>query len=490
MSGLELSANTKRQLKAIVDAARSLETTVQEMARNGGASAEAAAHAPRAMDEAAAAAATLELTDGQRRICEQVINVFETGTVEGKYGDISIYGDGPQRRRQITFGRSQTTEYGNLRELVQMYVEAGGALSDRLRPYVDKIGRTPLVDDATFKDLLQRAGNDDLVMRGTQDAFFDRRYFQPALAWARSNGFTRALSMLVIYDSFIHSGSIRPDLRNRFQERPPAQGGDEKTWISEYVRVRHAWLTNHGNPAVRPSNYRTRDLAREVAAGNWDLADQPVMANGVPVRDTPQEAVALMRMSERDADAGASSVAALEEAPFAEDEEEWCECEAPAAAPAAMHMAEAGETAAEMAGRILEHPNIRLATAHVSGVNDNATARQNIVDTAAGQPAQRSSYGNAPGSTVRLAPDMLRGLLALADTYRFAVSELCGASHSANSRHYRGVTADVNIINGQHVRASHPDQAGFRQRCRDLGATQVLGPDDTGHTTHIHAAWP
>ena len=45
----------------------------------------------------------------------------------GKYGAISIFEDGPNDIRQITYGRSQTTEYGNLRELVQMYVEAGGA---------------------------------------------------------------------------------------------------------------------------------------------------------------------------------------------------------------------------------------------------------------------------------------------------------------------------------------------------------------------------
>lgn len=156
------------------------------------------------------------LTDSQKLVCEQVINVYETGTVAGKYGAISIYHDGPHGIRQITYGRSQTTEYGNLKELVEMYVEEGGSFASALAPYVDRIGLAALVDDATFKDLLRRAGNEDPAMRRAQDAFFDRRYFQPALDWADAHGFTLALSILVIYNSFIHSGGILKFLRSRF----------------------------------------------------------------------------------------------------------------------------------------------------------------------------------------------------------------------------------------------------------------------------------
>jgi hypothetical protein len=57
-------------------------------------------------------------------------------------GAISIFEDGPNDIRQITYGRSQTTEYGNLRELVQMYVEAGGRFSEDFRPFVERFGRT------------------------------------------------------------------------------------------------------------------------------------------------------------------------------------------------------------------------------------------------------------------------------------------------------------------------------------------------------------
>lgn len=233
------------------------------------------------------ATAQLQISPGIRLLCERIVNVYETGSVRGNYANISIFADGPHSVRQVTYGRAQTTEYGNLRKLVSMYASAGGTYSDQLRPYVDKIGIDPLVDNSAFKSLLRRAGREDPVMRTTQDVFFDDVYFQPALRWARAHGFTKPLSMLVIYDSFIHSGSIRAQLRARFPERTPAEGGSEREWIRQYVDVRHEWLRTHSNPELHPTVYRTRDLAREIARGNWDLALLPISANGTPVDDKP-----------------------------------------------------------------------------------------------------------------------------------------------------------------------------------------------------------
>jgi len=227
----------------------------------------------------------MKLTSGQRLICDRVINVFETGTIKGKYGAISIYRDGPNLIRQVTYGRSQTTEYGNLRQLVDMYAKAGGIYSNDLKSYVPLIGNTALVDNEPFKDLLRKAGNEDPIMRATQDRFFDQVYFQPAEKWADANGFTLPLSMLVIYDSFIHSGRILDFLRARFAEMPPSRGGDEKRWISQYADARHKWLSTHSRSDLRASSYRTKDLVREIARGNWGLSNLPVIANGTPVDD-------------------------------------------------------------------------------------------------------------------------------------------------------------------------------------------------------------
>jgi hypothetical protein len=60
----------------------------------------------------------VRLSPTQRRIVERVVNAFETGRAEGDYAAVSLYDDGPHDIPQIPCGRSETTEFGNLRELV------------------------------------------------------------------------------------------------------------------------------------------------------------------------------------------------------------------------------------------------------------------------------------------------------------------------------------------------------------------------------------
>lgn len=223
------------------------------------------------------------LNKNQKSVIERVINVFETGSPAGNYAALVIFHDGPGKIRQITYGRSQTTEYGNLRELVQNYVDAGGMFSDALKPFAANVGKTPLTDNATFKDLLHKAGQLDPVMKSAQDAFFEARYFRPAMKWADDQGFTLPLSMLVIYDSYIHSGSIRQEIRSMFPESPPSRGGDEKAWITAYVNARHKYLANNKNPVVRPTVYRTQCFKEQIQKNNWNLDMLPISAHGTNV---------------------------------------------------------------------------------------------------------------------------------------------------------------------------------------------------------------
>lgn len=223
------------------------------------------------------------LSEAQRSVIERVLNTVETGRPEGRYDAISIYADGPHGMRQITYGRSQTTEYGNLRMLVHMYAEAGGMFSPELAQYADRVGSEALTTDRRFKELLRKAGRQDPAMHSVQDRFFDQRYFQPAMDWADAHGFSKALSALVIYDSFIHSGGILWFLRQRFAESPPAGGGREEVWISQYVQARHAWLATHSKSILRKTVYRTQAYLDQIAAGNWDLSMLPVRMNGVDV---------------------------------------------------------------------------------------------------------------------------------------------------------------------------------------------------------------
>ena len=219
----------------------------------------------------------------KKPLIEKIINVFETGTVEGKYDKLVIYDDGFNNSHQITYGRSQTTEQGNLARLIDMYVDNTGKFADDFVPYLEKICVESLVDDEYFKDLLIRAAREDQIMRYTQDKFFDQVYWEPAKSWFERNGFTLPLSMLVAYDSYIHSGSVPMFLRKRFIEAPPARGGNEKKWMGSYVETRHQWLKYNEKPLLRRTIYRTQTFLNEMAKDNWALDILPIIANGVEV---------------------------------------------------------------------------------------------------------------------------------------------------------------------------------------------------------------
>lgn len=224
----------------------------------------------------------MNLTSEQERLIKRVLNAVETGTPDGKYAALVVQRDGPNQMRQITYGRSQTTEFSGLRELVGRYVEAQSQFSEALRPYLAKIKRELLCDDEGFKTLLKRAAGDP-VMRRVQDDFFDERFYAPALQWATARGFVLPLSALVIYDSWIHSGGMLDFLRSRFREVPPHQGGDERAWVRAYLRVRDEWLRTHSSVLLRRSAYRTECYRQQVQTGNWDLSQRPIVVNGIAV---------------------------------------------------------------------------------------------------------------------------------------------------------------------------------------------------------------
>lgn len=223
----------------------------------------------------------MQPTPEQKRLCLRVLNAFETGQPDGDYAAWATLADGPHGMRQVTYGRSQTTEYSNLRELVVLYVQNHGSYGDQLAPYISKIGVESLVKDKTFKQLLQDAARNDVVMRATQDVFFDRRYWNPMIEWATAHAFTTGLSALVLYDSFIHSGTIFDFLRKRFDEPVPSNGGDERVWITQYVATRNDWLKSV--PKLQSTVYRMQCLRKEIGRNNWDLSQVPIVANGVKV---------------------------------------------------------------------------------------------------------------------------------------------------------------------------------------------------------------
>ncbi|OJF15066.1 peptidoglycan-binding domain-containing protein [Couchioplanes caeruleus] len=150
-----------------------------------------------------------------------------------------------------------------------------------------------------------------------------------------------------------------------------------------------------------------------------------------------------------------------------------------------------GGTRADLAKHLRDDPDAVLLNSHVSGRDHAAsTARANIVDTAAGRPAKTSPWSDVGVEDVTLNINMLRGMVKL-DTekgYSYRVTAIAGGDHSSTSRHYRGRAFDIDTINGRRV-GSGADHRGFMAACRQFGATEVFGPGDAGHSTHIHCAW-
>lgn len=222
------------------------------------------------------------IPDQKKTSMRQVINAFEQGRVSTKYDVIYIYNDGPGQKRQLTLSFG-ITEYGNMKKLIQKYILANGKYSTNFKKFSDKIGREALVDNKEFKNLLIQASRDDQAFREAMEEIYDDMYWNPAHQWFLNNGFTKPLSMMVILDSFIHSGSILGFLRSRFQEPIPSQGGKEENWINQYIAVRRKWLAGHSNPILRGTTYRMDFIKAEIKKANWEFDCPLTKANGVNI---------------------------------------------------------------------------------------------------------------------------------------------------------------------------------------------------------------
>jgi chitosanase len=216
----------------------------------------------------------------------RILSVAETGKAEWDASAVYIYADDNRfnpARRQITLSIG-FTESGNLKTVLERYIELGGELSSHLRSFLPGLGsqaRGSLAGNQAFIDLLKKAGK-ETKMRQAQTEMFDRLYLNPASVWAETYGFKLPLSVLVIADSFLHSGSMLGFLIAKFPEKKPNAGGDEKSWITDYLNVRKNWLANHSNKILNKTVYRANCYLIEASKGNWNLATSLVM-NGTTV---------------------------------------------------------------------------------------------------------------------------------------------------------------------------------------------------------------
>ena len=207
----------------------------------------------------------------QQQASKAIVNIFETGEVLGKYGQVTLIEDDPGH---LTFGRSQTTlGSGNLWSLINDYCDAPGArFGSRLQPYLSKLKdrMRELDKDLRLHNLL-RATADDPVMRKVQDAFFDKAYWQRALANAAQMQIHSALGIAVVYDSIVHGAWER--MRDRTVDRYGAirAAFPEQEWIAAYIKTRGEWLASNDQPVLRPTVYRMKTFQALVEHDKWSL---------------------------------------------------------------------------------------------------------------------------------------------------------------------------------------------------------------------------
>ena len=227
------------------------------------------------------------LTATQKKTAQAIVNIFETGSVLGDYGNVTRL---PGDTGHLTFGRSQVTlGSGNLHDLLRQYCDNPGArFGASLHQYLSRLQSRDLsLDDDQYLHNLLQASADDVVMREMQDVFFDHRFWQSAERIAGQIGITTPLGVAVMYDSVVHGSVVR--MRDRTNEQAGTLAAlGEQQWIEAYVRTRRAWLA--GNRLdLRPTVYRMDAFQRLIDQGYWGL-ELPLVVRGLEISRVTLEA--------------------------------------------------------------------------------------------------------------------------------------------------------------------------------------------------------
>ncbi|WP_372346417.1 chitosanase [Streptomyces sp. KL116D] len=197
-------------------------------------------------DAAPVAAGAGGLDDpAKKEIAMQLVSSAENSSLDWKaqYKYIEDIGDGRGYTAGIIGFCSGT---GDMLDLVELYTdrEPGNALAGYL-PALREVDGTDSHDglDPDYpKDWAEAAG--DGAFQQAQNDERDRVYFGPAVAQGRADG-VGTLGQFTYYDAVVMHGdgsdptsfrSIRKRALN--QAKPPAQGGDEVTWLNAFLDAR------------------------------------------------------------------------------------------------------------------------------------------------------------------------------------------------------------------------------------------------------------
>ncbi|MFF4851784.1 chitosanase [Streptomyces sp. NPDC001194] len=206
----------------------------------------APASAPASASTAAAPAKAVGLDDPAKKdIAMQIVSSAENSSLDWKaqYKYIEDIDDGRGYTAGIIGFCSGT---GDMLDLVEYYtgVKPGNVLAKYL-PALRKVDGTDShsgLDPNFTKDWAKAA--QDTEFKKAQDHERDRVYFNPAVNQGKSDG-VGALGQFMYYDAIVMHGdggdstSFR-NIRKRAlsKAKPPAQGGNETTWLNAFLDAR------------------------------------------------------------------------------------------------------------------------------------------------------------------------------------------------------------------------------------------------------------
>ncbi|MGX1471900.1 UNVERIFIED_CONTAM: chitosanase [Streptomyces canus] len=213
------------------------------LALMGAATCAAMSSPPRA---AAAPAAAAGLDDpAKKEIAMKLVSSAENSSLDWKaqYKYIEDIGDGRGYTAGIIGFCSGT---GDMLDLVELYADRKpGNVLARYLPALRRVDGSDSHDglDPNFPDDWRKAARDTAFQQAQNDER-DRVYFNPAVRQGKADGL-RVLGQFAYYDAIVMHGaggdstsfgSIRR--RALRQARPPAQGGDETTYLNAFLDAR------------------------------------------------------------------------------------------------------------------------------------------------------------------------------------------------------------------------------------------------------------
>jgi len=220
-------------------------------------------------------------TPEQRLMANQIISVFENGTIELQYAYIKDIHD----NRGYTAGVAGfTSGTGDMLVLIEKYTQIKP--QNILSKYIPELKRLDKIyaqndyksseksaNIENLKGLVEdwKIAAKDSVFRNLQDKVRSTLYFKPSLKIAQQYGIRYPLTLLCIYDAAVQHGvdGVVDDILKNIDVSSPKEGGDEITWLKAFNTQREDVISNFENE--EKTYYRVHALNDIIEHKNYNF---------------------------------------------------------------------------------------------------------------------------------------------------------------------------------------------------------------------------